>query len=135
MSAELAVGNYRGTIVGTRVLANANDQETVEIGVLLEGHQTPTTVRLAMFGGAQAISVQTINKLGYRGTLQQLADGNSSLNGQLVEVEAKESKTLKRDGTPYVNLNIRMPKAMPVSKVRDFKFGEEVSSAEVPAGW
>jgi hypothetical protein len=134
MSAELAVGTYRGTIVGTRVLANANDQETVEIGVQLEGHQTPTTVRLALFGGAQSISVQTINKLGYKGTLQQLADNTSSLNGQLVEVDAKESKTLKRDGTPYVNLNIRVPRAMPVSKVRDFKFGEE-SAPEVPAGW
>lgn len=133
MSEALAVGTYKGTIQSTRVTADAQDRETVEFLVQIDGHTLPTTVRLALYGGAEPISVQTINRLGYKGTLQQLADGNSSLNGMLVEVEAKESKAVDRNGKPYVNLSIRIPRAQPVSKVRDLQFGQ--SSAEVPAGW
>ena len=133
MSEALEIGAHKGVIQSTRVTADAQDRETVELLVKIDERSSPVTVRLALYGGAEPISVQTINRLGYKGTLQQLADGNSSLNGMLVEVEAKESKAVDRNGKPYVNLSIRTPRAMPVSKVRDLKFGE--SSAEVPSGW
>lgn len=120
---ELAVGEYAGTINATRVVKDSEERHTAEFLIDVDGHDDVVTAPFRLYGKAEDISVAAISRLGYRGTLQQIADNDSSLTGMRVTLVVKQGSP-RTNGGFFVNYNVLPLRKIAATKVRDLKFGE-----------
>lgn len=123
MSMKLEPGDYTGMITSTRITEDAQEQQTVEIIVQLDGHDDPTTVEYRMYGKALDISYQGISRLGYKGTMSELGNNTSSLNGKRVTLTAKQGAP-RPNGGHWINYSLT-PARVEAKKFKELTFGAE----------